>query len=303
MKTLGIDIGTTTISAAVLEDEQFLASETRANGAFIPSALACAREQDVEKITQTALSVVQMLFERYPDIHSIGVTGQMHGILYVDADGNAVSPLYTWQDARGSLPHSKAESWVQYLTRETGCLAAVGFGLATHAYNLAAGLVPPAAVTCCTIGDYLAMRLCGLAAPRMDASNAASIGFFDAERRAFDQNALQKASIDSNFVPQLAAEPVIGHFRNAAVCAAIGDNQASFLRSVRDKTAMKEREIRHDFIPDTEFVVRVFEHAEVLDAAQRLGDAVNRRCVEFTAVHDRNGAGFCTSTGRHIEST
>ena len=37
---------------------------------------------------------------------------------------------------------------------------------------------------------------------------------------------------------------------------------------------MKEREIRHDFIPDTEFVVRVFEHAEVLDAAQRLGDAV-----------------------------
>lgn len=95
MKTLGIDIGTTTISAAVLEDGQFLASETRANGAFIPSALACAREQDVEKITQTALSVVQMLFERYPDIHSIGVTGQMHGILYVDADGNAVSPLYT----------------------------------------------------------------------------------------------------------------------------------------------------------------------------------------------------------------
>lgn len=76
MKTLGIDIGTTTISAAVLEDRQFLASETRANGAFIPSALTCAREQDVEKITQTALSVIETLFERYPDIHSIGVTGK-----------------------------------------------------------------------------------------------------------------------------------------------------------------------------------------------------------------------------------
>ena len=42
-------------SAVVLEDEQFTA--VWANGAFIPSALACAREQDVEKITQTALSV------------------------------------------------------------------------------------------------------------------------------------------------------------------------------------------------------------------------------------------------------
>ena len=121
MKTLGIDIGTTTISAAVLEDGQFLATETRANGAFIPSALTCAREQDVEKITQTALAIVQMLFERYPDIHSIGVTGQMHGILYVDADGNAVSPLYTWQPAAqqnrklGAVSH--ARDWMPCRSR------------------------------------------------------------------------------------------------------------------------------------------------------------------------------------------
>ena len=236
MKTLGIDIGTTTISAAVLEDEQFLASETRANGAFIPSALACAREQDVEKITQTALSVVQMLFERYPDIHSIGVTGQMHGILYVDADGNAVSPLYTWQDARGSLPHSKTESWVQYLTRVTGYLAAAGYGLVTHAYNLAAGLVPPAAVTCCTIGDYLAMRLCGLAAPRMDASNAASIGFFDTKNLCFDHAALEKVGIDLSILPELSESATCCGYnkRQIPVYSAIGDNQAAFLGSVKD---------------------------------------------------------------------
>ena len=110
------------------------------------------------------------------------------------------------------------------------------FGLATHAYNLAAGLVPPAAVTCCTIGDYLAMRLCGLlrrawmtAMPQASASST---------RNAVPSTkTLCKKPVSTNFVPQLAAEPVIGHFRNAAVCAAIGDNQASFLRSVRDKTA------------------------------------------------------------------
>ena len=28
---------------------------------------------------------------------------QMHGIVYVDKEGNCVSPLYTWQDARGSI--------------------------------------------------------------------------------------------------------------------------------------------------------------------------------------------------------
>ena len=88
---LGIDIGTTTISAAVLEDGQFLASETRANGAAL---LVCAGvrndEQDVEKITQTRTIRRAMLFERYPDIHSIGVTGQMHGILWMRMRQSAV---------------------------------------------------------------------------------------------------------------------------------------------------------------------------------------------------------------------
>ena len=31
-------------------------------------------------------------------ITSIGITGQMHGILYVDESGRGLSPLYTWQD-------------------------------------------------------------------------------------------------------------------------------------------------------------------------------------------------------------
>lgn len=241
MKTAGIDIGTTTISAVVLEDRQLLTSTTRKNGAFIPSAVPNAREQDVSAITQTALSAVQDLLTQYPDIAAIGVTGQMHGILYVNARGEAVSPLYTWQDGRGDAPCSKSgcgESWAQYLTRTTGCFAATGYGLVTHACNLAAELVPETAVTCCTIGDYIAMRLSGQTAPQLDASNAASLGFFDAEHGVFDAAALQKAGIDPDFLPLLAQKPVIGRYRGrAAVCAAIGDNQASFLRSVRDKTA------------------------------------------------------------------
>ena len=144
----------------------------------------------MEKITQLHF-VIETLFERYPDIHSIGVTGQRTAFL-CGVDGNAVSPLYTWQDARGSLPHSKNRKLGAVSHARDWIPAAAGYGLVTHAYNLAAGLVLPAAVTCCTIGDYLAMRLCGLAAPRMDASNAASIGFFDAERRA-DQKRSEKS--------------------------------------------------------------------------------------------------------------
>ena len=39
------------------------------------------------------------------DIAVIGITGQMHGIVYTDCNGMAISPLYTWQDGRGNLPY------------------------------------------------------------------------------------------------------------------------------------------------------------------------------------------------------
>ena len=60
---------------------------------------------------------------------------------------------------------------------------------------------------------------------------------FSTRNAVLSTKTLCKKPVSTELVPQLAAEPVIGHFRNAAVCAAIGDNQASFLHSVRDKTA------------------------------------------------------------------
>ena len=194
MKSLGIDIGTTTICAAVLEDGCFITSETCKNNSFLAPTLPGERIQDAQLILDTALRTADMLFARYPDIKRIGVTGQMHGILYLDGGGNAVSPLYTWQDARGDAPCEKStdgQSWTAYLNSETGLSAATGYGLVTHAYNLAHGLVPTGAVTLCTIGDYIAMKLCGRQTPVIDASNAAGLGFFDAEKRTFNQTVLR----------------------------------------------------------------------------------------------------------------
>ena len=39
MKILGLDIGTTTVSAVVVEDSKVLASLTRANGSFLPAKI------------------------------------------------------------------------------------------------------------------------------------------------------------------------------------------------------------------------------------------------------------------------
>ena len=95
MKTLGLDIGTTTISAVVLENGAELDSLTLPNGGFLTGCAPWERIQDPQAIRATVMQAVEALFARWPDIRAIGVTGQMHGIVYLDASGAPVSPLYT----------------------------------------------------------------------------------------------------------------------------------------------------------------------------------------------------------------
>lgn len=101
MKAIGIDIGTTTISGVVVEvDERrhstVIEAKTIQNGSFIRTSNEWERIQDAEKIIQKAKVVVDEFIDKYPDVHNIGLTGQMHGIVYLNAEGRSVSPLYTW---------------------------------------------------------------------------------------------------------------------------------------------------------------------------------------------------------------
>ena len=121
MKTIGIDIGTTTLSGIVLEKTdtgkpKVLEAKTIENGSFLPTVKDWERIQDAEKIIKKGRELLDDFLDRYPDVERIGLTGQMHGIVYIDKEGNGVSPLYTWQDARGNLCEEKKSSLVEEST-------------------------------------------------------------------------------------------------------------------------------------------------------------------------------------------
>lgn len=230
MKILGLDIGTTTVSAVVMENGRVLAAETQASHAFLPDRPVWEKAQDAAALEALAFRITDALLARFPDVARIGLTGQQHGIVYLDAEGQLLSPLYTWQDGRGELPYSEAQSYCARLSELTGYPLATGYGMVTHFYNLQNGLVPEHAVTFCTIHDDLAMRLAGRTAPAVDPSDAASFGVYDVQHRRFDAEALIRAGIDPGFAPAVAAEPLLGvGTRGIPVYTAIGDNQASFL--------------------------------------------------------------------------
>jgi len=230
MKILGLDIGTTTISAVVVDNGLVLDAMTLPNGAFLPAAHPWEKIQDPAYIRSTAISAVDSLLEKHPDTHRIGITGQMHGILYLDAAGHPVSPLYIWQDGRGEQLMENGKTYAACLSDLTGYRLATGYGMLTHFYNLKNHLVPENAAVFCTIHDYIAMLLSGQTRPVTDASDGASFGIFDVASGCFDLDALNRAGMDPALLPALCKGGPLGSYQGKyPVYAAIGDNQASFL--------------------------------------------------------------------------
>lgn len=236
MNFLGIDIGTSSICGIVYNTvSKDIVSIAKINNTDMLSCNVWEKVQDANAIVDIVLDLIQELRIHIWDIKGIGLSGQMHGILYVNAEGEAVSPLYTWQDMRGSLLYKDGMSYAAYLSKQTGFPLSTGFGLVTHYYNKVNSLVPQNAVKLCTIMDYTAMRLTGKCEPLVDCSNAASLGFFDKEKLAFDKEALWNVGIDNSILPEIGkAFSRVGHYENISVYTAIGDNQASFLGSIRD---------------------------------------------------------------------
>ncbi|XP_032125960.1 sedoheptulokinase isoform X3 [Sapajus apella] len=257
--TLGIDLGTTSVKAALLgavpDDPsgfEVLASCARAARAEAAAESVVAepqvREQDVSRILQALneclAALPRQLLRR---VVGIGVSGQMHGVVFWKTgqgcewtEGGispvlvprAVSHLVTWQDGRcsseflASLPQPKSHLSV-----------ATGFGCATIFWllkNCPEFLKPYDAAG--TIHDYVVAMLCGLPRPLMSDQNAASWGYFNTQSQSWNVEILRSSGFPVHLLPDIA-EPgsVAGRTshvwfeipKGTQVGVALGDLQAS----------------------------------------------------------------------------
>ena len=222
MKAIGIDIGTTSVCGVLIDalTGELIASETKNSNAFLAGCAWWEKIQSVEKIINIATEILTKLL--CEDVAVIGVTGQMHGIVYYNSKGNAVSPLYTWQDERGNLPY-KDTSYAEYLNSYSG------YGNVTDFYNSENGIRPIDAAGYCTIQDYLVMQLCKQNKPLMHSTNAAGLGCYDLKENKFNYPC--NADILTDF-------HIAGEYQNIPVSVAIGDNQASVFSTLADENGI-----------------------------------------------------------------
>ena len=235
--SVGIDIGTTTISAVVIDIDSRERVETFSlpHNLYIRSDIYS--EQNANEIINKAKKLLYHILDRYNNVVSIGVTGQMHGIVYINENGEAVSNLINWQDKRADQPLSDGISTCEHIRRITGDSIATGYGIATHYYNIANGIVPYDAVSFCSIMDLFIINICGLKRVRTHTSIAASFGLFDVKSSCFKKEKLSLIGIDNSFLPAVTDKnDIVGKCKNIPVSVAIGDNQASFLGSIKENS-------------------------------------------------------------------
>lgn len=115
----------------------------------------------------------------------------------------------------------------------------VGYGIAIHYYNFKNSLVPLGANKISTIHDYVAYTLAGLQSPVMHSSDCASLGLYDYINHCWNSAELVKIGINCHTMPDITRKNmVIGAYKGIPISVAIGDNQASFLGSVKDKNSL-----------------------------------------------------------------
>ena len=236
MNCIGLDIGTSSICVCAVDSGNgaVMESVTFANS-FDVDGREYERKQNAAEILEKCISTLDLFVEKHSPVCCIGITGQMHGIVYVDKNCNPVSELFTWQDMTGLEKNTNGVSFADELSGLSGYAVSTGFGSTTYFSHCQKHEIPPDAVKICTIHDLVAARVAGLSEPVMHSTDAQSIGLFDNISKCFDKTAIINAGLDYSFFPEVVNDAVIiGRHNGIPVCCAIGDNQASFIGSVND---------------------------------------------------------------------
>jgi xylulokinase len=208
MHCLGIDVGTGGTRAVLIDGAgQIVASETIEHVPFASPQTGWA-EQDPDDWWRAAVAAIRAVLSHdniTPDsISAVGLSGQMHGAVLLDADDKLLRPSIIWCDQR-------SEAQCQQLTEQIGASrlieltcnpALTGFTLPKilwvkdhepeHWRRLRSLLLPK---------DYVRLRLTGDKA--IDVADASGTLLLDVSARQWSREMLDAAGINDNVLPRL----------------------------------------------------------------------------------------------------
>jgi len=226
---IGLDVGTTGVKAlAVSPDGEVLARAER--GYDLSSPRPGWSEQDPEDWWRAAQDALGAL--RVPEIAGIGLSGQMHGLVVLDAADRLLRPAILWNDQRTAAECAEIEARIglERLLALTGNRALTGFTapkllwLARHepeVYARIAHVLLPK--------DYVRFRLTDERAT--DVADASGTLLLDVPHRRWSEEVLTALDLPAEWMPRVLESPeVSGKTQDGVpVAAGAGDQAAGAL--------------------------------------------------------------------------
>jgi xylulokinase len=233
---LGIDIGTSAVKAAVVDDTGSVVDQAS-------SALSVSRphalwsEQNPADWWSAANNAVSDL--RLPvrkAVRAIGLTGQMHGATLLNKQQRALRPAILWNDGRSAEQCAELEAAVPDMTKITGNRAMPGFTapkllwVRRHEPKIFAEtalvLLPK---------DYVRLRMTGETAS--DMSDSAGTLWLDVAQRRWSQAMLAGTGLDESHMPSLSeGNEITGELR-AEIAEAWGMSRVPVVAGGGDNAA------------------------------------------------------------------
>jgi sugar (pentulose or hexulose) kinase len=260
---VGLDVGTTNIGAIALEvadGARLVASLMIPNtAAYAPSGANPSGRAELDlsrlfSLVESALTgLAQQLGPRAGEVAAIGVTGQQHGLALLGTGNVPLASAITWQDRRTAEPDAVGQtSLAQFIEQagglaeftNMGCSPATGYLGPSLFWLKQRGLLPPLPAQACLIPDSVTAYLTG-APPCTDPTDAGSTALYDLASGDWAWPLIQDLGLPAEIMaPVKPTGSLAGGLRfeiatacglppNTPVGVALGDNQASFLGSVR----------------------------------------------------------------------
>jgi xylulokinase len=230
VSAVGLDVGTSGLKAVALAaDGSVLARAERAYGFATPRPGWA--EQDPELWWTAAQEVLEEL-RAAGDPAGIGLSGQMHGLVALDAADRVLRPAILWNDQRTAAECAEIEERIglSELIARTGNRALTGFTapkllwMRTHEpelYGRIASILLPK--------DYVRLRLCGERAT--DLADASGTLLLDVARRRWSEEVVAALELDASWLPRAleSPEPSGTTAAGVPVAAGAGDQAAGAL--------------------------------------------------------------------------
>src|SRR5262245_49622396 len=223
---LGIDIGTSSIKVILTDDRGSVVDHASAPLAIARPYPGWSQQNPADWWDAANRAVMLLNSARRRRVRAIGLSGQMHGAVLLDASDRVLRPAILWNDGRSAKQCGALEATEPRSRKITGNAAMPGFTapkliwVSQHEPDLFA-----ATRTVLLPKDYV--RLCMTGEKATDLSDASGTLWLDVGKRAWSSDMLAATGLSESHMPRLYEGPRITGKLRPDVAAAWGVEQVA----------------------------------------------------------------------------